>query len=184
MLIGLLRVQDAQDAMKELSDRPKLPPPLVAPPTPSLLPSLQAGTAAAAAGGGAADEERSLAEGAAAAGSAAPAALSGPAGTAPGLQVPCACHWRSTAINQSAEGCGLHTSVNSLLVNHVSLTVAISRIRTHLDLHESSSTSTALPCRQAGAAGAARWSACDPGTVAERHRHRRWSARAAGASPV
>ena len=81
------RAQDAKDAMPELSNRPKLPPPLVTPPAPSLLPSLRAATAAAVVGGGAAGEGRSLVEGDAASGSAVLPALVRSAGSATAVQV-------------------------------------------------------------------------------------------------
>ncbi len=83
MLIVLSWVQNAKDALPELSDRPKLPPPLVAPPNP-LLPSLWAATVAE---GFAAGEGRPLLEDDAAAGCAVVAALPGSGSTATALQV-------------------------------------------------------------------------------------------------
>ncbi len=74
--------------MPELSDRPKLPPPLVAPPAPSLLPTFPVATAAAAVGADAAGNERLVMEGDAAVGRAALVALSGSSSTATAVQVP------------------------------------------------------------------------------------------------
>ena len=84
-LTSVVQAQDAKDAMPELSDRPKLPSPLVAPPASSLLPSFPA---AAGAGADAAGDERLVSEGDAAIGHTALVAISGPSSTATALQVP------------------------------------------------------------------------------------------------